>query len=364
MAGKSSVSRQKKQKKRIVLFFVLLPLIGLSFFIYSQSQEWLTQSQAQAGKILMLYPNPEDPQPNLQLKTFPFITLPPAPTNSPGSSQPPLPIGSGKYCSLDDLKPADNSCTCLDSNAIACPAPPTSSTVPVPNCPAGQFPFQLPLASKIWYCIKIGTPGMIDPNPPAPPAGCQAACIAKPVVYLYPEKTTLVDVSVKVPGEIFISDPLYPRDGWQDVEARPDGTLYYQGKRYSELFYESTVTEKIAMPETGIIIAKNEIEPKLREAITQLGLNKKETNEFLEFWVPLLRQQNTPYIFFSILPPDVKESVDSLTVLPQPDTRIEFIAYFKPLQQVITIAPLQLPNTPPARIGFTEVEWGGTLMRD
>src|SRR5207248_2364939 len=41
-------------------------------------------------------------------------------------------------------------------------------------------------------------------------------CIAKPVIYLYPQTPTKVQVSLKVPGEIYISDPLYPKGtGWQ-----------------------------------------------------------------------------------------------------------------------------------------------------
>ena len=70
------------------------------------------------------------------------------------------------------------------------------------------------------------------------PTGTFSICGEKPVIYLYPETKTLVDVSVTTAGEIVVSDPLYPSGGWKNVEAYPDGTLYYQGGKYRELFYE------------------------------------------------------------------------------------------------------------------------------
>ena len=68
-------------------------------------------------------------------------------------------------------------------------------------------------------------------------------CIGKPVIYLYPEKPTLVDVTVKTEGKIVISDPQIetygglgsPKQsvgGWTNVLANPDGTLLYQNKTY------------------------------------------------------------------------------------------------------------------------------------
>lgn len=213
-----------------------------------------------------------------------------------------------------------------------------------------------------WYCLKITFPflgGSKNKQELIP--GCKYACMGKPVVYLYPTKPTLVSVTVETPGSIIASDPLYPENGWKDVLAHPDGTLLYKDKKYSELFYETSVNKRIAMPEQGIVIPSEELEQTLRSSIARLGLIQKEQDEFLEYWVPVLQNLHSPYILFSILPPDVKDSVDRLIISPKPDTRIEFIAYFKPLKQPITIRPLDLPKTPPQRIGFTEVEWGGTI---
>lgn len=360
-------SPKKQGQSKKLLLYVLLPLLALGVLTFAAVNQWFTYSKAQELRnIIILFPNPDIARPNLQLYTFPFITVAPKPTTPPYSAVPSPTISKtpnspiiGNYCPLDDLVPEGSTCRCLDMNAIACPV--AQPTLGAPTCPQGEFPFRLPPGTGPWFCIKMGSPGLTSPLPPAPPPGCFNSCIAKPVVYLYPTEKTLVDVSVTSIGEVFISDPLYPEGGWKNVEAHPDGTLFYQGKKYTELFYETTVAEKIEMPETGILIERKNIASELRRITTQLGLINHEQEEFLEFWVPLMQKQNAPYIYFSLLPPDVKAKHDTLNISPEPDTRIEFIAYFKPLQKKIPVAPLDLPETPPARVGFTEVEWGGTI---
>jgi hypothetical protein len=315
---KSKRKIHKHRKHWKILFYVFIPLFGLSILLYAAANPWLWNSQAQVLRnIIILYPNPETAKSNLQLYTFPYITVPPAPTSPPYSAVPTTVPGqpqlAGPYCPLDDVVPENSTCRCLDMNAIACPAP-NANGIAAPNCPTGEFPFRLPPGTGPWYCIKMGSPGLTSPLPPSPPPGCFNSCIAKPVVYLYPTEKTLVDVSVESIGEVFVSDPLYPEGGWKNVEAHPDGTLYYEGKKYKELFYETTVEEKIEMPEKGILIAIKDIEPELRRITTQLGLINHEQEEFLEFWVPLMRKQNAPYIYFSILPPDVKAKHDTLHI--------------------------------------------------
>ena len=60
----------------------------------------------------------------------------------------------------------------------------------------------------------------------------------KPVIYLYPEKETEVNVSLDLNGELLKSEPLY-REGWT-VTAKPDGTLTSaDGRQYDYLFWEA-----------------------------------------------------------------------------------------------------------------------------
>jgi hypothetical protein len=185
-------------------------------------------------------------------------------------------------------------------------------------------------------------------------------CFGKPVIYLYPEKPTLVNVKLTIPGEVYISIPTYPTDGWKNVLAQPSGMLTYQGKTYNELYYESKVTADNITPASGVIIPISELKSKLFELTGKLGLKNAEQLEFLDYWLPKLKSLNKPYILFSVLSESQKESVDHVNIEPKPDVFINFLAYFKGLDKPIEIQPLNFPPIP-TRSGFTAVEWGGTI---
>lgn len=184
-------------------------------------------------------------------------------------------------------------------------------------------------------------------------------CMGKPVIYLYPEKNTLVDVSITTTGQIVVSDPIYPTGGWKDVLAEPGGKLTYNGKNYTELFYEAQVKD-FEKPKKGLGLTTDDLKNELDIVITKLGLIGSEKTEFLDWWVPRLQATNSKYIFFSIIEKKEKEKIDHVSYSPEPATRIEFIAYFKPLSKPYEGDTLILPPTP-QRIGFTAVEWGGIL---
>jgi hypothetical protein len=149
-----------------------------------------------------------------------------------------------------------------------------------------------------------------------PTSGYGTYCFAKPVIYLYPTFITKVDVSVETTGQIVVSDPLYPKGGWKNVTAHPDGTLYYQNKKYRELFYETNVTD-FNKPKNGLIIKSAELDTKLNEYITRLGLTRAdERAEFLDFWLPRLKALNSPYILFSVLDTAEKEKQIKLILIP------------------------------------------------
>lgn len=185
-------------------------------------------------------------------------------------------------------------------------------------------------------------------------------CNAKPVIYLYPKTKTTVSVKVKVPGTIPVSIPDYPVDGWKNIEAYPDGSLIYQGKKYNELFYESSITP-VTPPHAGIIVPVENLQNSLTDITTRLGLKSNERQEFLAYWLPRLSSLKSPYVQVSVFSQESKELIDHVDIFPKPDTFIQFIMYYKGLQQPVPLKSLQLPETIPARIGFTAVEWGGII---
>ena len=288
-------------------------------------------------------------------KTLQLITLPSTaatPTPPPIVTLPPTPT-----------PPPVNACNVDNGRQIQ-----FINGVPECTCPDMLIRCQGRRCAEVW---RNGAFGPCDPPSSVPEAYDRLCslifaptdgiyCLAKPVIYLYPTKKTLVNVSVETPGEIVVSDPLYPTNGWKNVLAYPNGTLIYQDKKYSELFYESNVND-VVKPKNGIYISKSNLKPELTRIITLLGLKDREKQEFLDYWLPRLNALNSKYILFSVLEKEEKERVDKVNISPKPDTFIAFIAYFKAVDKITPIEPLVLPENPPQRIGFTAVEWGGTI---
>lgn len=185
----------------------------------------------------------------------------------------------------------------------------------------------------------------------APVAEC-----GKPVIYLYPEKTTVVSVKVGV-DEITKSEPAYG-NGWL-VKADPTGTLLnlVDGMTYPYLFWEGNSDKNIPLGE-GFTLAKTEVDAVLPAVLKSLGLSAQETADFMEFWSPELTAVNAPYIQFNFVGNKEMDIVAPLRIFPKPDQVIRIFMYFQGASE----PGLPVPNfKPAARHGYTVVEWGGTL---
>jgi hypothetical protein len=350
------MKHKKRSKKQNLFHFpmrgnILIPLLFIivAFGVLLTSGAMVNKSATdpaeQYGEATV-QPGPQ--QQNLQLKNLTF-------------KQKPTPANDS--CNHDNGKPIVNSgeqydpttadaCKCLQY-VIECKDRRCSKYIslggnPQPTVPAGGPPCGTEQASFDTWCQSS-----------ALTSGDGTYCLGKPVIYLYPEKTMPVKVTIKTTGKIVVSDPLYPEGGW-DVIANPNGQIVYQGKSYTELFYESE-TRALSRPKAGIIMDRQNLKEELSAFITRLGLTKAdEQKEFLEWWIPRLNALNSPYVFVSILDKQEKARLDKVDISPKPDTFIDFIVYFKPLNSPIDIQPLNLPQAP-KRTGFTAIEWGGVI---
>lgn len=295
----------------------------------------------------------------LQLKTLEQITPTPVPvpTPMPVPISTPIPIA---YCPSDNGIPIDNTCQCnlykVECQNHRCVRIINPFTGRDEDCswgPGGSFDSRCPAGPMSTPDCWCSIPRLTGRD------GTGLYCVAKPVIYLYPTKKTLVDVSVETTGKIVVSDPLYPLGGWKNVTVYPDGKLIYQNKEYRELFYETSVTD-IKKPDDGLIIKARDIEKTLKELNNKLGLTEFESKELTDFWIPRLKNLSSNYVLISLVDQEEKNKIDRLNIKPTPDTLIEILYYFKPLNETINIKPLNLPPTP-KRIGFTAVEWGGTI---
>ncbi|HVA96590.1 MAG TPA: hypothetical protein VND99_02960 [Candidatus Acidoferrales bacterium] len=315
--------------------YIILGLLLVGGFVFVGGIPTHT-SPTSGNQVIIVTPTQEASKKSLQLETFGYVTITPTP---------PIPAAPKKMCGPtdDNGKLVSADCKCIDASVV---------------CKSGQ-PYD-----------DYGNPltGSIG-DPPLPvyricgtylAPGDGRYCVAKPIIYLYPEHPMLVSVTVASTGHIVISDPTYTQNGWQNILANPNGNLLYSGKQYSELFYETDVTT-FEKPKKGIIIPTNKLKTTLGDILDRLGLQGNEKKEFLSYWLPKLQSLNTPYIYFSLIDKSVKDKIDNVIINPQPDTQIAFIAYFKPITDTSSYDnTLTIPSTP-VRKGFVSVEWGGVI---
>jgi len=92
----------------------------------------------------------------------------------------------------------------------------------------------------------------------------------------------------------------------------------------------------------------------LEDVLSKLGLNFKERNDFIVFWLPAM--QKNKYNLVRFLGEEFSQEVD-LKITPKPDTFIRVFMIFKAVDEKINTKPEPLRT--PQRKGFVAVEWGG-----
>lgn len=178
---------------------------------------------------------------------------------------------------------------------------------------------------------------------------------AKPVIYLYPEETTQVEVKLDYEGRLAHTYPAY-RDGWR-VTAQPGGTLTdATGREYYCLFWEGVGYWEYDFSR-GFCVAGPDTAAFLEDALAQLGLTDQEAQEFIIYWLP--KMEGNPYNLIAFQGEAYTDHA-RLTVTPEPDTLLRVFMAWKPVE-----APVDLPAqelAAPERRGFTVVEWGGVEL--
>lgn len=178
----------------------------------------------------------------------------------------------------------------------------------------------------------------------------------KPVIYLYPTQKTDVFVNLSLDGRVTCT---YPKinEGWH-VIAEPNGTLMDEnGRTYGYLFWEGNTKVPMDLSE-GFCVAGKDTEAFLLDKLSYLGLNDKDINDFMVFWLP--RMQDNPYNVITFQGDNYLRAA-RLDVSPQPDTVLRVFMAWKRLDNFVNINPQKLEQV--QRKGFSLVEWGGTEVK-
>jgi len=182
--------------------------------------------------------------------------------------------------------------------------------------------------------------------------------LEKPVIYLYPKEKTDVELSINFEGKILTTFPKLEKS-WK-VTAYENGQIFDKktNRYYTSLFWDGEITFPAShyQYKTGFVVEKEKLTSFLIEKLELMGLNTAETNDFIQYWLPILEKNK--YTFIHFLVNDAYDVFSTNNVNPKPDTSIRIMMEFFEVEEAISIAPQQLTST--KRNGFTLVEWGGS----
>ena len=179
--------------------------------------------------------------------------------------------------------------------------------------------------------------------------------VAKPVIYLYPEQKTDINVQVFPQGSFWTTYPKYGDNGW-NITAYPDGRIVNKadGHSYDYLFWDSRDDRSGYEITDGFCVKGEDTESFLREKLTQIGLNEREMNEFIVYWLPLMEHNKYNLISFDNT---LYCMNNELWITPEPDSLLRVFMTFKASDNRIALEPQSFKAF--ERKGFAVVEWGG-----
>ena len=179
---------------------------------------------------------------------------------------------------------------------------------------------------------------------------------AKPVLYLYPkENNTKVIVEFEKPQLLTTTYPKFISK-WS-VKANKNGDLYDQnGKYYYGLYWEENGSTPVDFTE-GFYVTKETAIEFLEEKLDIIGLNKKERNEFIMYWLPILEKNEKNLVYFELT--NERQAYNKLNITPKPDSLLRVAIHVKKVSKETNIKEQKLKTF--ERKGFTAVEWGGVI---
>ncbi|MFT5778217.1 MAG: hypothetical protein ACI837_001173 [Crocinitomicaceae bacterium] len=179
--------------------------------------------------------------------------------------------------------------------------------------------------------------------------------IDKPVIYLYPEKETVVSVDMDIKGDVSFT---YPQlDGTWDFIAHPNGDLVFDDNTYNYLFWESQQDYHLSSSELeeGFVVTKAEVVSFLEEKLTEAGLSSKEQADFITYWGPRLTAHEMTFVRFEFN--ETCNRYAELRISPKPDNIYRIYISWMPIYQTMNVSPQKIEKM--TRKGFTVLEWGG-----
>jgi len=115
-------------------------------------------------------------------------------------------------------------------------------------------------------------------------------------------------------------------------------------KRYNEVDFEE-----------GFYVTKENAITFLEEKLSLIGLNDKERNEFIIYWLRILENNRQSLVYFELT--EERENSNKLIIEPKSDSLLRVSIHIKKVEEFVDIKEQQLNTF--ERFGFVAVEWGG-----
>lgn len=209
------------------------------------------------------------------------------------------------------------------------------------NIPYGQEGSGL----EYYYIPSTGETGIIKTN--------GVGGYAKPVLYLYPTKKTQVNISFEKPYLLTTTYPKY-NNNWV-ITAYSNGDLYdNNNKYYYGLYWEEEGNSKVSFNE-GFYVTKENAIKFLEEKTEEIGFTRRESNEFIMYWLPILEKNEKNLIYFELT--EERNNFNRLYINPNPDSILRVAIHVKKVNNMVKVKEQKLTKF--NRKGFTVVEWGG-----
>ena len=183
-----------------------------------------------------------------------------------------------------------------------------------------------------------------------------------PVIYIYSESETPVNVQLDLNGEFTFTYPRYIGNRGWDVTATPDGRLTDKnGNKYDFIFWQADMRFNYDLS-SGYCVPGDRTEEFLYEAAYELGLTEKEASSFVGYWIPYMR--DNPYNVITFQTESFDEAA-RLNISPEPDVMLRVNMLWYPSDEYVPInaqdlSVIGLPLS--ERHGLTVIEWGGEML--
>ncbi|MBI9012510.1 MAG: hypothetical protein JEZ08_09810 [Clostridiales bacterium] len=176
----------------------------------------------------------------------------------------------------------------------------------------------------------------------------------KPVIYLYPEVETKIAVKLITTCELTTTYPEY-NNGWE-VIAYPDGELLVDDHQYAYLYWEGITKHPLSI-DAGFVVAGEDTAVFLDDKLELMGLNYRERNDFITYWLP--EMEDNPYNKIHFMQESYDE-IAKLEITPEPQSLIRVFMLFEGIEVKEELEPQILIKA--TREGFTVVDWGGSEL--